>query len=97
MSTADYNNENFDRAGYNIALTSTVFDKMLEMGTFYGGIIRNSLQQGYNAIRDRRQIIREELWELEQMDTNAKSNTGYIVVTGITIIALIGYKIYRNN
>lgn len=64
---------------------------------FIGGTIRDIYATGAEAIRERRQIIKEEIESFYKLDTNKNANLGYTIVLGIAILGLIAYKLYKDS
>jgi len=54
--------------------------------------LSKTFQISSDATTSRREIIHQTLESYFNMDTNKNANTGYVVVMGIAVIALLAYK-----
>ena len=63
-----------------------------EFANVMAGPIIEGIKSAHTGMTQRRDIIRQELESFFKLDTNKNANLGYVIVTGVAIIALLVYN-----
>ena len=89
-------NDNSTSTNDSLAITQAVFSGISEFvsvtGVLFGTVIQDAVKSGHQMLIERRRILQENLNGLFNLDTNKNTNLGFVIILGIAIVALIGYK-----